>query len=183
MQIKRVAAHRSIVNAIDRAIRLAMCRRSSTSNFESGAIVVRNVPRLLAHLLERSGLALMGAAAGVFVGIQTGASIPALTNTTFLLVMMLVGATGFYLGIDIPAHRFKAVVVDLPGSRLDGRVDTSELLAAIGTLLASLSTFVSAALIVLGLDTTPVQAASLLAAWGIGALMQVAAGAVARWQD
>jgi hypothetical protein len=144
---------------------------------------VPNFPRLLAHLLERAGLALVGAAAGLFVGIQTGASIPALTNPTFLLVMTIVGAIGFYLGIDTPPHRFQGIPVDLPGRRLDGRIDVSELLTALGTFLAALATFISVALIILVLDTAQASAAALLALWGVGALMQVAAGTLARWRD
>jgi hypothetical protein len=146
-------------------------------------MTVRNFPRLLAHLFERAGLALVGAAAGLFVGIQTGASIPAFTNSTFLLVMTIVGAVGFYLGIDTPPHRLQAIPVNLPGHRLDGRIDASELLTAVGTFLAALATFISVALIVLVLDTAPRPAAALLALWGVGALMQVAAGAIARWRD
>jgi hypothetical protein len=145
--------------------------------------MTRNFPRLLAHLFERAGLALIGGAAGLFVGIQTGASIPAFTNTTFLLVMMLVGAVGFYLGIDTPPHRFQRIPVNFPGDRLDGAIDVSELLTAAGTFLAAAAAFISAAMIVLALDTTRASATVLLAAWGAGALMQVAAGAVARWQD
>ena len=145
--------------------------------------MTRNFPRLLAHLFERSGLALVGAAAGLFVGIQTGASIPAFTNATFLLVMTIVGAIGFYLGIDTPSHRFQGIPVDLPGKRLDGRIDLSELLTAVGTFLAALATFISVALIVLVLDTSQASAAVLLGVWGVGALMQVAAGAIARWQQ
>ena len=144
---------------------------------------MRNFPRVLAHTLERAGLALIGAAAGMFVGIQTGASIPVFTNTTFLLAMTIAGATGFYLGIDLPSHRFQGISVDLPGNRLDGRIDVAELLAATGTLLAALAAFASAGLLVLGLDATRLPAALLLAVWGVGVLMQIAAGAVARWRD
>ena len=56
---------------------------------------MRNIPRLFVHVIERTGLALVGGAAGLFVGIQTGATIPALTNPTFLLVMTVIGAVGF----------------------------------------------------------------------------------------
>jgi hypothetical protein len=144
---------------------------------------MRNIPRLIVHVIERSGLALVGAAAGLFVGIQTGATIPALTNPTFLLVMTVVGAVGFYLGIDTPVHRFQAIAINLPGDYLDGKVDSSELLTAIGTVLAALAAFISVALIVLVLDTSQVSAAMLLGVWGLGALMQVAAGLVAVWRD
>jgi hypothetical protein len=38
-------------------------------------------------------------------------------------------------------------------------------------------------MIVLALETTRASAIVLLVVWGLGALMQVAAGAIARWQD
>jgi hypothetical protein len=144
---------------------------------------MRNVPELLAHLFERAGLALVGAAAGLFVGIQTGASLPPLTNPTFLLVVTIVGAIGFYLGIDTPPHRFQGITINLPGNRLDGRIDVSELLTAIGTFLAALAAFISVALIVLVLDMAQAAATALLATWGLGALIQVVAGTVARWRE
>ena len=45
-----------------------------------------------AHVLERIGLAMAGAASGLFVGALVGAVIPALTTQGFLLIMMLAGA-------------------------------------------------------------------------------------------
>ena len=144
---------------------------------------MRNIPRLLVHVVERIGLALVGAAAGLFVGIQTGSTIPALTNPTFLLVMTIVGAAGFFLGIDTPAHRFQAITINLPGDYLDGRVDLAELLTAVGTVLAALAAFASVALIVLALDSSQLSAAIVLGVWGLGALMQIAAGVVAIWRD
>ena len=58
--------------------------------------------RKFAHVLERSGLAMAGAASGLFVAAHVGSSIAALTSQGFLLIMMLAGAVGFYLGIDTP---------------------------------------------------------------------------------
>ncbi|MDU6135296.1 MAG: hypothetical protein E6645_08820, partial [Bradyrhizobium sp.] len=62
--------------------------------------------RQFAHVLERSGLALAGAACGLFVGAHVGSSVPALTTQGFLLLMMVSGAFGFYLGIDTPQIPF-----------------------------------------------------------------------------
>ena len=47
-----------------------------------------------------------GAASGLFVGAHVGTSFAALTSEGFLLLMMLGGAVGFYLGIDAPQMSF-----------------------------------------------------------------------------
>jgi hypothetical protein len=49
-----------------------------------------------AHVLERLGLAMAGASCGLFVAAHVGSSIAALTSQGFLVVMMIVGAIGFY---------------------------------------------------------------------------------------
>ena len=48
---------------------------------------MRDRIRTFAHTLERSGLALAGAACGMFVGAYVGSSIEALTTQGFLLAM------------------------------------------------------------------------------------------------
>ncbi len=58
--------------------------------------------RKTAHILERLGLAMAGAASGLFVAALVGTSIAQFTSQAFLLFMMLGGAIGFYLGIDTP---------------------------------------------------------------------------------
>jgi hypothetical protein len=63
---------------------------------------MRTRVRRFAHVLERIGLAMAGAASGLFVGINVGSSIEALTSLWFLLIMMVCGAVGFYMGIDAP---------------------------------------------------------------------------------
>ena len=57
-----------------------------------------------AHVLERTGLALMGASCGLFVAAHVGrADIDLLGSSGAVLAMMLYGALGFYVGIDFPA--------------------------------------------------------------------------------
>ena len=63
---------------------------------------MRSRVRRFAHVLERIGLAMVGAASGLFVAAHVGSSIAALTSQGFLLIMMIGGAVGFYLGIDTP---------------------------------------------------------------------------------
>ena len=80
---------------------------------------MRTRVRTFAHTLERSGLALAGAACGMFVGAYVGSSIEWLTTQGFLLVMMISGGAGFYLGIDTPQMHFhpldQAAQLAVPG--------------------------------------------------------------------
>ncbi|MGY4599306.1 hypothetical protein ACVWXL_007052 [Bradyrhizobium sp. GM22.5] len=99
--------------------------------------------RKAAHVIERVGLAMAGAACGLFVGAYVGSAIPALTTEGFLLLMMVLGFVGFYLGIDTP---------QLPFDEAHGDIDAAELLSAAGTLCATLTALASVAIIVLRLD-------------------------------
>src|SRR5450755_503433 len=89
-----------------------------------------------AHILERTGLALTGASCGLFVAAHVGrANIDLIGSAAAVLAMMLYGAAGFYLGIDLPpapaGHR-----IHLPlRSGLGSRADIVELLSAAGTFL------------------------------------------------
>ena len=137
---------------------------------------MNSIPKRLAHILERIGLAMVGSAAGLFVGLHTGSAIDALMNQGFLFILMIVGAAGFYLGIDTPRHRFQGISVSPSGAK----VDAAELLTAVGTFLAALAAFISVAQIVFGRDGRIASSAALLAAWLIGVAMQIGAGAIAR---
>ena len=67
---------------------------------------MRTRVRRFAHVIERLGLAMAGAACGLFVSAHVGSSISALTSQGFLLIMMIAGAIAFYLGIDTPQLAF-----------------------------------------------------------------------------
>ncbi len=99
--------------------------------------------RKAAHVLERIGLAMAGAACGLFVGAYVGSAIAPLTTQGFLLVMMLLGVVGFYLGIDTP---------QLPFDDAHSQLDAAEFLSAAGTLFATFTAFASIAVIVLRLE-------------------------------
>lgn len=127
--------------------------------------------RKTAHIFERVGLALAGAACGLFVGAYVGSAISGLTTQGFLVVAMLLGFLGFYLGIDTP---------QLPFDDAHRRIDAAEFLSAAGTLLATLTAFASVAIIVLRLEPHVSYAWLALAAWLAGVGMQIVAGAKAR---
>jgi hypothetical protein len=130
--------------------------------------------RNFAHVLERSGLALAGAACGVFVAAHVGSSISVLTTQGFLLVMMIVGAIGFYLGIDTPPLPFHDDRLAEP------KVDSAEFLTAVGTFLATLAAFSSVAVIILRQEPHIAWTILIMLGWSLGVAMQIIAGAIAR---
>ena len=133
---------------------------------------MRTRVRRFAHLLERLGLAMAGAACGLFVSAHVGSSISALTSQGFLLIMMIVGAIGFYLGIDTPQLVFH------PDS--DPKIDTPEFLSAVGTFLATLTAFISVGIIILREEPRIGWTWLIMAGWTVGIVIQIVAGAKAR---
>ena len=132
--------------------------------------------RKAAHVLERIGLAMAGASSGLFVGTYVGSSIAALTSQGFLVVMMIGGAIGFYLGIDTPPLTFHGS----KGEPSGGKIDTAEFLSAVGTFLATLVAFVSVGVIVLREEPHTIWTIIIMLGWVIGVMMQITAGASAR---
>ena len=127
--------------------------------------------RKTAHLFERVGLAMAGAACGLFVGAYVGSAIPSLTTQGFLLLMMLLGVVGFYLGIDTP---------QLPFDDAHSQIDAAEFLSSAGTLCATLAALASVAIIVLRLEPHDALTWLVLIGWVAGVAMQIVAGAKAR---
>jgi hypothetical protein len=134
-----------------------------------------------AHVLERTGLALTGASCGLFVAAHVGrADIDLIGSAAAVLAMMLYGAAGFYLGIDLPPtppdHR-----MHLPLRHgLGTRADAVELLSAAGTFLAAVAAVVSVSSIVLDETAHSGTAIVICLSWAIGTTMQIAAGVIAR---
>jgi hypothetical protein len=131
---------------------------------------MRSRVRKSAHLLERLGLAMAGAACGLFVSAHVGSSISFLTTQGFLLLMMIVGAIGFYLGIDTPP---------MPDEE-HAQIDTAEFCSAVGTFLATLTAFLSVGIIILREEPHIAWTWLIFAGWTVGILMQIVAGAKAR---
>jgi hypothetical protein len=128
--------------------------------------------RKFAHILERIGLAMAGAACGLFVSAHVGSTIGALTSQGFLLIMMIIGAIGFYVGIDTPQLVFH------PDD--DPKVDAAEFLSAAGTFCATLAAFFSVGIIILRDEPHIAWTWLIMAGWVVGISMQIVAGAKAR---
>jgi len=135
---------------------------------------MRTRVRNFAHVLERCGLALAGAACGVFVAAHVGSTISFLTTQGFLLVMMIVGAIGFYLGIDTPPLPFH------DDKLVEPKVDSAEFLTAVGTFLATLAAFASVAVIILRQEPHIAWTVVIMLGWSVGVIMKIIAGAIAR---
>ncbi|MCJ9704586.1 MULTISPECIES: hypothetical protein [unclassified Bradyrhizobium] len=127
--------------------------------------------RKTAHIFERVGLAMAGAACGLFVGAYVGSAIPQLTTQGFLLLMMLLGFVGFYLGIDTP---------QMPFDDAHSRIDAAEFMSSAGTLCATLTAFVSVLVIVLRGDPHMGWTWLVFFGWIAGVAMQIVAGTKAR---
>jgi hypothetical protein len=136
--------------------------------------------RRFAHVLERLGLAMAGAASGLFVAALVGSSFALLTSQAFLLFMMMGGAVGFYLGIDTPALPFHPANGLRSNGGTEAGIDSAEFLSAVGTFLATFSAFASVNVIVLRLDPHIAWTTVIMAGWVVGVVMQITAGAIAR---
>jgi hypothetical protein len=142
--------------------------------------MMRSRVRKFAHVLERIGLAMAGAASGLFVGAHVGSSIAALTSQGFILVMMLGGATGFYLGIDTPPLAFHGPSGELSRGGSGVKVDAAEFLSAVGTFFAALTAFASVSVIVFRENPHIFWTIMIMLGWVVGVMMQIIAGAITR---
>jgi len=132
-----------------------------------------------AHVFERIGLALAGGSL-FFAADVARVDVGLLSSPLTILAIMLYGAAGFYLGIDLPPappdHRLP---LPLKGN-LGSRADAVELLSAAGTFLAAVAAVVSVSGIVLDEAVRTSTARLIILAWAIATTMQIVAGIMAR---
>ena len=144
------------------------------SNTGNKPIEDRSLVSRAAHVVGRSGLAMSGAACGTFVAAQlTRAGAGMFASFGFIVSMILIGAAGFYLGIDIPQPAANGLVER-------SRVDLVELFSAQGTFLAAIAALVSVYAIVL--DEAPQRIWEFVIGswWMLGVVMQIGAGLTGR---
>jgi hypothetical protein len=137
-----------------------------------------------AHVLERVGLALTGASCSLFVAAHVGrADIELIGSTAAVFAMMIYGAAGFYLGIDLPHPPADHDMHVPPREGLGTKADVVELLSAAGTFLAAIAAVVSVSSIVLDETAHATSALLICLAWAAGATLQIAAGIIARKKE
>lgn len=137
-----------------------------------------------AHVIERVGLSMAGASCGLFVAAHVAnARVDALGSISMSLALMILGAIGFYLGIDVPPHRSArlhltrtaASAIEDPPS-----TDPVELLSSAGTFLAATTAFIAVYSIVTDADTSTATSSLLAFGWLLGVTIQIVAGLTAR---
>lgn len=131
-----------------------------------------------AHVIARIGLALTGTACGLFVAQVSARDL--VGSVEAMLAMMLYGAAGFYLGIDLPQAPPDHHMHLPPRRGLGTSADMLELLSAAGIFLTAVAAAVSISSIVLGETVEASTAGIICLSWAIGATMQLAAGVIAR---
>ena len=133
-----------------------------------------------AHVVERIGLATAGGSCALFVATFVGrSSINLLGSAVVVLMIVLCGAVGFYLGIDLPhppADRLRQLLLRGRASKSDA----VELLSAAGTFLASAMAFASVYVIILDETVGATITLFIGLCWVTGATLQIAAGITAR---
>jgi len=134
-----------------------------------------------AQVMERIGLALVGALCGLFVAALVGkANIEDINSIGALLSAVLYGSIGFYMGINIPSLP--------PGAPYRSRSDNASppwtnpiaLASAAGTFLAAIAAFASVYMIVFDEAPSWIWNIGIGFGWMFGVLLQLAAGTVAR---
>lgn len=134
-----------------------------------------------AQIVERAGLAIMGAMGGFFVAaLVSRANIGEINSAGILFCVILYSSVGFYLGTNIPALPASAPYLAIWRHGADFSSNPYALISAIGTLLAAIAALVSVFMIVFDEVPTLVWIIGIGCCWMLGVLLKLAAGAAAR---
>lgn len=139
-----------------------------------------------AHVIERFGLSMAVASCGLFVAVQvSNAHIETLGSVGMSLTLMILGAIGFYLGIDVPPHR--SAPLHLTSRAIANEdppvTDPVELLSSAGTFLAATAAFLSVYAIVTDAEISTTTLSLLAFGWLLGVTIQIVAGTTARMRQ
>src|SRR6202051_3507355 len=129
-----------------------------------------------AQVMERAGLAIMGALCGLFVAAMVAkADIEEINSLGALFSAVLYGSLGFYVGTNIPS-----LSSNRPFSSTGSGSKTIALASAIGTFVAALAALVSVYMIIFDEPPPAMWNVGIGSGWALGVLLQLAAGTAAR---
>jgi hypothetical protein len=129
-----------------------------------------------ALVMERIGLAIMGALCGLFVAAMVAkADIEEINSLGALFSAALYGSLGFYVGTNIPSLSSSRTF-----SNTGSGPKTIALASAIGTFVAAVAALASVYMIIF--DETPAVTwnVGIGSGWALGVLLQLAAGTAVR---
>src|SRR6266478_3639437 len=146
------------------------------ANRAEAAAPTRHQLNGFAQVMERTGLAIMGALCGLFVAAMVAnAAIEEINSLGALFSAVLYGSLGFYLGTNIPSLSSSGTF-----SNTGAGPRTIALASATGTFVAAVAALVSVSMIIFD-ETPPVICnVGIGFGWMLGVLLQLAAGAAAR---
>jgi hypothetical protein len=131
-----------------------------------------------AEVMERIGLAIMGALCGLFVAAMVAkADIKEINSLGALFSAVLYGSLGFYLGTNIPSPSSGRTSSNAGSGP---KTNPMALASATGTFVAAVAALVSVYMIIF--DETPpaIWNVGIGFGWALGVLLQLAAGTAAR---
>ncbi|WFU74454.1 hypothetical protein [Bradyrhizobium sp. CB2312] len=132
-----------------------------------------------AHILERIGLAAVGASCGLYVGATLLRQKGGLFESGWIvLITMLYGALSYYVGIDLSGN-----VARRPKSSISEEwngSESAEIMSAAGTFGAAIAATLSVSILVLDQNLSNGLISFVAGCWAVGSSLQVAAGTMAR---
>ncbi|MCA1505359.1 MULTISPECIES: hypothetical protein [Bradyrhizobium] len=132
-----------------------------------------------AHLLERIGLAAVGASGGLYVGAALLRQKAGLFESGWIvLITMLYGAVGYYVGIDMAGHGAQRSTSSI-SEEWNGS-EPVEIMSAAGTFGAAIAATLSVSILVLDQNLPNGLIGFVAGCWVVGSSLQVAAGTMAR---
>ena len=133
-----------------------------------------------AQVAERTGFAIMGALSGLYVAALMAKLDIEEINSVGVLLAILYGSVGFYLGTNLPSLPSGVSRRVLSDSGLRPRTNLIALAGATGTLIAALATLMSVSMIVLDEIPPVIWNVAIAFSWMLGVLLQLGAGTAAR---
>ncbi|SFP28552.1 hypothetical protein SAMN05216330_106271 [Bradyrhizobium sp. Ghvi] len=144
----------------------------------SGLGIARSSLIKSVHILERIGLAAVGASCGLYVGATLLRQKDGLFESGWIvLITMLYGALSYYVGIDLSGsvgRRQSSISEEWSGS------EPAEIMSAAGTFGAAIAATLSVSILVLDQNLSNAMTGFVAGCWAVGSSLQVAAGTMAR---
>ena len=173
--VGRYLPERETPMKISNAVSSALSVTKQTGNLR----IARSSLIKSAHLLERIGLAAVGASCGLYVGATLLRQKGGLFESGWIVLLtMLYGALSYYVGIDLSRSAARRSISSI--SEEWNGFEAAEIMSAAGTFGAAIAATLSVSVLVLD-QTVPNGLIGFVAGcWVVGSSLQVAAGTIAR---